>query len=32
MTAAQLPLEQKNGISHRGQALAQLLARLKIAG
>ncbi|MEW6312527.1 MAG: RdgB/HAM1 family non-canonical purine NTP pyrophosphatase [Pseudomonadota bacterium] len=32
MTAAQLPLERKNRISHRSQALAQLLARLKIAG
>jgi XTP/dITP diphosphohydrolase len=29
LTAAELPLEQKNRISHRGQALAALLARLR---
>jgi XTP/dITP diphosphohydrolase len=27
-TAAELPMDQKNRISHRGQALARLLARL----
>jgi len=31
-TAAQLPAEEKNRISHRGRALAQLLARMKESG
>jgi XTP/dITP diphosphohydrolase len=30
MSAAELPAELKNRISHRGQAMAQLLARLKL--
>ncbi len=29
-TGAELPLDVKNGISHRGQALAQLVAKLKL--
>jgi len=28
-TGAELPMEQKNQISHRGKALAQLVAKLK---
>ena len=31
-TAAELPAEEKNRISHRGQALAQLVVRLKELG
>lgn len=31
-TGAELPLDVKNGISHRGKALAQLLEKLKQAG
>ena len=32
LTAAEMPVEEKNRVSHRGRALAELAARMREAG